>query len=164
MSDAFWGVDFGVIEARSSGPLAIGRYRFEVDKCEASVNVNGKGFVGIWCKVVANLTEGIDADQGKNRTVYEQRYLTDKALPYTKGFFEEIGAADALETRPSDAEGAMFEADIAHKSEKDDGGNINIRVQFRDIQAFDVDDGAEETEEEEKPKEAPARGNRRKKG
>jgi len=152
MSDV-WGIDFDQVESRRGGLIPEGRYTFEIDKCQRDLNSNGKPYVGIWAKII-----GADDDNQESigRIFYESRYLSEKAIPYTKGFFEDIGAAHILHPTktPADAEGTVFDADLVHKVSKAPDGNTREEQQLQNIEPIGSpeEQAEEEPEKEKKPK------------
>lgn len=157
MSDV-WGIDFDQVESKRGGILPQGHYTFEVDKCIKDINANNKPYVGVWCKVVR-----ADDESLIGRVWYDNKYLSEKAIAFTKGFFEDIGAAHCLHPTksPADAEGTVFEADVKHRISKGPDGTTQEEAQLVNIEPMDggVDDDeepeGEEPEEEEEKKSSP---------
>jgi hypothetical protein len=148
MNGEVWGIDFDEVESKRGGMLPPGRYKLEVVEARRDINVNQKPYVGVWCKVV-----GAEDEDVIGRVHYENRFLTDAAIPYTKAFFEDIGAAHSLQPNkgPSHAVGTLFEADVMHKSSKGPDGSTTTQAILQNIEPLGgtEDDAPEEEEEKE---------------
>ena len=157
MSEEVWGIDFDQVESKRGGLLPPGVYKFVLDRAERQLNSNNKPYVGCWCKVVDAEDEALIG-----RVFYESKYLSDAAIPYTKAFFEDIGAEHCLAPNmgPKAAEGTLFQAKVVHKTTTRDGAT-NTEAQLQEIEALGSEDEPAASEPEEKVEEKPQRTSRR---
>lgn len=152
---AGWGMDWQGVESAKMDDPGVGRFRFVIASCDRGVNKKGKPYVNVGCKVV-HVINGNQADKGKMK--FEYLSLEPNRQPFTKAFFESIGAGRILMPGkgPEDAKGVMFEADVIINKSSDGREFKNMRNVF----PFSYEEGEEEepieSEEEEEPEEAEA--------
>jgi len=134
-----WGFEWdGVESAAMEGP-EVGRYRFQLVDARKAFNKSGQPYVNAGCKVVSVISG--DA-KNMDRVHWEYLSLEDHRKPFTKHFFEHIGAGSCLraDRGPEDAIGTLFEADVIERNgyrvtflPVDTDGNLDVAVDFREI-------------------------------
>ena len=109
-----WGFKWdGVDSASNEGP-EIGRYLFQLADARKAFNKKGLPYVNAGCKVMQVISGD---EKSLSRMHWEYLSLEEHRKPFTKHFFEHIGAGDCLrpDRGPTDAIGCMFEADVIER-------------------------------------------------
>lgn len=143
-----WGFEWDQVPSgRDEGPPP-GRYLFQYSGFDSGVDKNGNKYVIVHCLII-NVIDG--PAEALNKTHKEFLSLGKKRLPFSKGFYEMIGAGHTLrkDRGPADAVGTTFEADLIHRGDYRNLRKIEAVDSAQQIGQYEADEADEANEVDE---------------